>query len=194
MQFIELMATISGLLCVYFGIRQNILTWLFGLIQVVIYTYIFYEAALYSDVGLHVFYIFIQLYGYYSWTKKDENNQTLQPGLIGQWVYLWIILVVGSSFVLGSFMSTYTSASMAFPDAFTTTSSILAQFLMIRKKVESWIFWIVVNLYAIIIYASKGLLISSGLYFVFLFMAIIGLIEWNRAFLQKQKTYGAKEI
>ena len=194
MQFIELMATISGLLCVYFGIRQNILTWLFGLIQVVIYTYIFYEAALYSDVGLHVFYIFIQLYGYYSWTKKDENNQTLQPGLIGRWVYFWIILVVGSSFVLGSFMSTYTAASMAFPDAFTTTSSILAQFLMIRKKVESWIFWIVVNLYAIIIYASKGLLISSGLYFVFLIMAIIGLIEWNRTFLQKQKTYGAKEI
>ena len=182
MEWIEIMATLAGLLCVYFSIRQNILTWVFGFIQVALYTIVFYNASLFSDLGLHVFYMFIQFYGYYTWNKGAGTSTELKPSSIGNWMYVWILLAVSGSALLGYIMDSYTSASMAFPDAFTTTASIIAQFMMIKKKIESWIFWLVVNAYAIIIYSVKGLLFSSGLYAVFFIMAIIGLIQWNIAY------------
>lgn len=182
MQWIEIVATVAGLLCVYYSIKQNILTWVFGFIQVSLYVIVFYQVALYSDLGLHVFYMFIQFYGFYTWNKGSGTDAELKPSSIGNWLYIWILISIGCSAVLGYLMDKYTGASMAFPDAFTTTASIIAQFMMIKKKIESWIFWLVVNAYAIIVYAVKGLYPSAGLYFVFLVMAVIGLIQWNKAY------------
>jgi nicotinamide mononucleotide transporter len=187
MQWIEILATLAGLFCVYFSIKQNILTWVFGFIQVTLYTFVFYKAGLYSDLGLHVFYMFIQFYGFYAWNKDAGTDLALKPSSIGVWLYFWIPIAVLGSLGLGYLMSLYTGASMPFLDAFTTTASIIAQFMMIKKKIENWIFWIVVNAYAIIIYAVKGLIFSSGLYFVFLIMAILGLIQWNKAYLANRK-------
>jgi nicotinamide mononucleotide transporter len=187
MQWIEISATIAGLLCVYFSIKQNILTWLFGFIQVTLYTFVFYKAALYSDLGLHVFYMGIQVLGYYTWSKDAGTKKEISPSSIGNWLYFWIVLAILGSAVLGFYMNKYTDASMAFPDAFTTMASIIGQFMMIQKKIESWIFWLVVNAYAIIIYAVKGLYPSSALYLVFLIMAVVGLMEWNKAYYRNRR-------
>lgn len=179
MNWVEPVATLSGLLCVYFSIKQNLLTWVFGFIQVALYTWIFYQEALYSDMGLHVFYMGIQVVGYRTWKQGGNAEFEFNPSSIGWWLYVWIFVAIAGSVLLGLGMSSYTNASMAYPDAFTTTASIIAQIMMIKKIVESWIFWIVVNMYAIVVYAVKDLYFSTGLYAVFFIMAVWGLIQWN---------------
>lgn len=153
---LEIAGTIFGFLAVYLTIKENIWCWFFGLIQVVIFVFIFYTAKLYSDMILHIIYVFLQIYGWYHWKYGGKNENNLQITKITNTV-LWVLLTLVLTFVLGYLMQLKTDASFPYPDAFTTTASLVAQYLMIKKKLGSWLFWIVVDIVAIGIYFNKEL-------------------------------------
>lgn len=182
MSTIELIAVICGFLCVFFTIRENIWCWPTGLVQVSLYVYVFFEAKLYSDVILHIIYIFMNIYGWYFWLyggrqKQEAKVTALADNLLAGTVAGSIIAML----LLGYLMASRTDASFPYGDAFTTTFSLSAQWLMSRKKLESWHFWIAVDAVAIYIYAVKGLHLTAGLYTAFLIMAIIGLQKWKQS-------------
>ena len=180
---IEALAVLFGLLCVWFCIRQNIWCWPTGLIQVTLYIYIFYEVKLYSDLILQVVYVALQLYGWHHWLHGGQNRSALPLSrLESRQLSLWVILTIAGTGGWGWGMATYTDASVPYWDAFTTVASLVAQWLMTRKKVESWVFWIAVDIVAIGVYAYKSLLLTSGLYMVFLIMATAGLLSWRKDF------------
>jgi nicotinamide mononucleotide transporter len=180
---IEALAVLFGLLCVWFCIRQNIWCWPTGLVQVTLYIYIFYDVKLYSDLILQVVYVFLQLYGWHQWLHGGQNRTELHLSrLESRGLALWVVAVIAGTAVWGMVMAKYTDASVPYWDAFTTVASLIAQWLMTRKKVESWYFWIAVDIVAIGVYAYKSLLLTSGLYMVFLVMATAGLVSWRNDF------------
>ena len=178
---LELFGAVFGFLAVYFTIKQNIWCWYFGLIQVILYCFVFYTAKLYSDMILHFIYIFLQVLGWYNWKYGGSNQSALRVTLVTNATF-WIGLTVVVSLFLGYSMQSKTDASYPYADAFIMVASLVAQYLMIKKVVASWLFWIVVDVVGITIYCYKGLYFTTVLYVLFLIMAIIGYLEWKKAY------------
>ncbi|QDT64885.1 nicotinamide riboside transporter PnuC [Calycomorphotria hydatis] len=182
MTWIELTAVAFGIACVVLTIRQNIWCWPTGLVQVLLFIVIFYQVKLYSDLALHVIYVFLQLYGWYHWAYGGKSTASLKVTLLRlELRLLWLVFAVFGTFGLGFLMSTYTDASLPYGDAFTTVVSLIAQWFMTRKKLESWICWVAVDVVAIGIYLQKELYLTTGLYAIFLVLAISGYVAWLRS-------------
>ncbi len=176
---LEWVATVAGFICVYLLIKGNIWCFAFGFVQVSIYTWIFYDVKLYSDMALQVFYIGFQIYGWLLWKNaRDQSGHVIVKRGSSKEYILWIVAIVISTLILGSVMHHNTDASLPYPDAFTTCASLVAQWLLSHKKLFNWTVWIVVDVVAIVIYWQKGLFPTSALYACFLVMAIIGQWQW----------------
>lgn len=182
MTVVEVLAVIAGLLCVWLTVRRNIWCWPIGLIQVVLYIVVFARVRLYSDVMLQVIYIPMQIYGWHHWLRGDERRSTLPvTTLSSRDRLLWGAVAVIGSALWGFAMATWTNAAAPYGDAFIVVSSLAAHWLLARKKVESWVLWIAVDLVAVGVYGSRGLALTTGLYIVYLGLAAAGLSAWHRA-------------
>ena len=179
---IEAIAAIAGLLCVWLVGRQNIWCWPAGLVQVTLYVFVFYHAKLYSDLLLHVIYIVLQVYGWYAWLHGGAQGGTLEvTTLTAARRLLWLIVTLGAAAGWGALMARTTDAALPFADAFTLSASLVAQWLQTRKKIESWIWWIGVDLVAIVMFANRSLYITSALYAAFLVLCVTGFAKWRLA-------------
>lgn len=179
--FLEIVATVSGLIHVFLLTREKIIAWPFGIITVTIYVYLFYVSRLYSDAILHVFYIVLNSFGWYNWAKRtDDHAEVLITRLKTNWTAALAVAIVTGTFGWGYIMDTQTDADFAYFDAFTTVASVFAQYLLTQKKIDNWIIWIAVDLVAIPIYLLKGLYFTSGLYTVYLILCISGFLEWRK--------------
>ena len=184
MSWIEILAVVLGILCVGLTIRQNIWCWPAGLAMVTLYIFIFYEARLYSDMLLQVVYIGLQIYGWHAWLRGGPQQDRLQVTLLSSWHVLnWAVACVIFTAGLGAVMHLHTDASFPYIDAFTTVASLIAQWLMGRKKLQSWFVWIVVDVVSIGLYFAKALYLTAGLYTIFLIMATLGYLAWRKTFL-----------
>lgn len=178
---IEWIAVVFGFVCVVLTVRQSIWCWPTGLIQVALFIYVFYEAKLYSDVILHVVYVFLQFYGWYHWLYGGDRFQDLPVTSLGRRFALWVPAVLVCSLIWGFGMHVFTDAAVPYADAFTTVASLAAQYLLARKKLESWLLWISVDVVAIGIYWYKDLHPTALLYGVFLILASTGFAAWQES-------------
>ena len=125
----------------------------------------------------------MQLYGWYHWLHGGmENSKLTVSSMSILQLALWTIAGVAITALWGLFMARYTDASLPYADAFTTVISLIAQWLLARKKLESWYFWIAVDFVAIGVYLKKDLFMTTGLYAVFLVMASMGYLAWRHSF------------
>lgn len=182
MTAIEIVATVFGLACVVLTIRQSIWCWPTGLVMVILYAWIFFDAKLYSDSILQVIYIILQIYGWYYWLRGGPaKSEAVVSQLNWRARTGWVVAGLAGTGALGWTMARWTDASIPFWDAGTTVLSLIAQYLLAAKRIESWVFWIVVDVMAIGIYWTKELYVTSGLYCVFLVLATMGLFAWQRS-------------
>jgi nicotinamide mononucleotide transporter len=183
MLWTEAIATLFGLSCVVLTVRQSIWCWPAGLVQVALFCFVFWSAKLYSDLLLHVVYIGLQCYGWYHWIHGGGLNRTLPVSrLSASALAAWGIVVACGTLAVGAIMGTYTDAALPYPDAFIMVASLVAQWLLTRKVLESWLIWIGVDAVAIAVYWSRSLYFTTGLYAVFLGLAIAGFWAWKRSF------------
>lgn len=188
MTWMEVIAVLCGLLCVGLTIRQSIWCWPTGLIQVTLYILIFYKVKLYSDLILHIVYVFLQLYGWRHWLRGGENQSSLSVSRLGARRFIgWVMISLLGTAAWGFGMASLTDAAVPYWDAFTTVASLIAQWLMARKRLESWIFWMAVDVVAIGVYFHKSLFLTTGLYAVFLVMAAMGFIAWRKSWPSRSK-------
>lgn len=172
---------VAGLLCVVLAVRQNIWTWGAGLVQVSLYIVIFYRVRLYSDVILHVIYFGVQIYGWYNWLHGGRGRRALRVGTLSRRANAgWLAVTLAASALWGWGMASLTDAALPYGDAFTTVASLAAQWLIAQKRLETWYYWIAVDVVAIGIYWVKDLMLTSGLYAVFLVLCLFGLRAWRR--------------
>ncbi|GAB2696483.1 nicotinamide riboside transporter PnuC [Aliiglaciecola sp. 3_MG-2023] len=187
---IEWIATVSGFLCVFLIIKRSIWCFFFGFIQVSLYSYIFYDVKLYSDMLLHLIYVGFQVYGYWIWSKNldDGGHVVVHRGSNNLYVQISVLAII-ATVLWGWFMASNTDASLPYFDAFTTCVSLIAQWLMSHKKLYNWSFWIVVDVVAIWVYWQKALYPTSVLYLCFLVMACIGQYQWWRIYHKNSKQF-----
>lgn len=188
---IEIAATIFGLISVYLTVKEHIWCWPTGIIMVALYAYVFYNAKLYPDTGLQIFYFFIQFYGWYNWkyggNKKDQLHITT---LTRKQIISWSIIGIICTISMGYYMNTYTDAHSAYADSFITVVSVIGQWFLTKKYLENWHLWIAVDVVAVVTYSINKLYLTGGLYLVFLGLAIAGLVEWQKSLKKQAKHVG----
>jgi len=183
MTFNEIIAVVFSLICVILTIRRSIWCWPTGIVGVLFYGLVFYDAKLYSDMVLQGFYLLQCIYGMEKWmqsgidTKKKfikTERLSLAPAIshVGASILLWLLLY--------QLMTTYTDASLSMIDAALSVLSIIANYYLAKRILESWFIWIVVDVAYVGVFMYKGLYLSSGLYALFFVMAIYGLLEWKK--------------
>lgn len=179
----EAAGVILGLANVFLIVRRSVWNYPFGLATVMVYGVVFFEARLYSDVLLQVFFFVAQVYGWWYWTRglKAPTGRIVPETLSSSGRMIALACTATVSVSLGAVMGAFTDAALPFWDATVTAGSVTAQVLLARKNIENWLFWIGTDVLAIGLFAVKGLYVTAGLYGVFLLMAIAGLIAWRRS-------------
>lgn len=184
MTLLEVTAVACGLANIYLTVRQNIWSWAFGVVMVSLYIYIFYHARLYSDAILNVFFLVMQFYGWYQWTRGPVEHAVSLSPITRLRTRGWMLTAVGvaaGTAAVGTAMKRYTNAALPYPDAFTTMLSVIAQFLLTRKILDNWTLWIAADVIYVGMYTSRGLYPTAGLYVVFLVLCIKGYRDWKRS-------------
>lgn len=184
MDVTEIIAVVLGLISVYLVTKQNVWCYPLGIISVFIYIFIFYEVKLYADMGLQVFFIVLQAYGWYEWLYGGAGKTELNVAWGSKRLYLLTALFIASATaLLGYILHELTDASLPFVDSFLAVLSMAAQWMMAKKFIENWILWVIVNIGSIGMYAFKGLYFTTFLYIVYFGLAILGYKEWKRSLL-----------
>ena len=182
MSVTELIATIAGFLCLILLVRQNIWNFPFAIVQVTLSGYVFYQQRLYSDVILQGFFVILNVYGWIHWTRGTGRESELPvTRLRPMQMAGWSLAVVAATAAWGMFAKYQLKAAAPFLDGFILVGSLAAQWLTARKKLESWWLWILVDLVAVPLYASRGLYFLSALFATFIVLCLLGLREWRQS-------------
>jgi nicotinamide mononucleotide transporter len=182
---IEWVAAVCGFLAVALTIYRSVWCWPVGLVQVVLYISVFYDAKLYSDAILHVIYIGLQFYGWHQWRQASqcglkELHAVRVESLSVVGTGLALATCAGLTLSIGWLMSTFTDADWPFADAFIAGTSLVAQYLLAKRQLQNWYLWIVVDVVAVFVFYAKSLYPTAILYGLFLIMAVTGAIVWHR--------------
>ena len=183
MQWIEWIAAVAGAISVYLSARENIWSWPTAIVNVGLYIFVFLESGLYSDMGLQVVYLVLSVYGWYKWLYGGAQHTALHVSKATgrEWVAAGAIGIV-FWYALGRYTSTLPGVAYPYLDSALATLSLVAQWMMTRKKLENWALWIVADIVYVPMYIFKHLYVTAGLYAVFLVLAVLGLVGWRRSY------------
>ena len=175
---IESIAVLFSVLYVILATKQNIWCWAAAGISVALYIYICFSAQLFPETGLQVFYLIMAFYGYYNWAKKEQDLQITQWSA-GKHLTL-IITGAIITFLMGFYFATYTSAKMPIVDSFTTVFSVIATYMVVKKILGNWLYWIVIDTVSVYLFYSRDLHLTSLLFIVYTIIAVFGYFSWMK--------------
>lgn len=182
MTWLEAFAVFFGIASVFYSMRENIWVYPTGIISTLIYVWICFQYKLYADMGINAYYFSMSIFGWYVWTHPKEGKEELPVTWLKAtgWVVSLGIFAV-SYIVLVYVLVNFTDSDVPYWDSFTTASAFVGMWLMAKKKVENWIFWILTDLVAVPLYFYKGLILTSFQYIFFTVLAIMGLFAWIKS-------------
>ena len=185
----EVLAVVFGIVSVYLSTREHIWSWPTALVNVGLYFVVFYEAKLYADMGLQVVYFGLSLYGWYEWLYGGANRTELHVSRTTRplGVRLLIIGIVCAA-VLGTLLARFTDAALPYVDSATTSTSLVAQWMMTRKILENWAVWMAVDVVYVGMFIFKHLYLTAGLYTVFFVLAVMGYVQWKRSLAERRES------
>ncbi len=184
--WLELIAVFFGIMSVWFARQANLLVYPTGIISTVIYMYITFTIQLYADMGINFFYTAMSIYGWYVWTRRDDQQQvrpirwnTKKQQATGiALIPVLYVIIFALLYVFKQDDPEYMQSYIPYVDSFTTSIFLIGMYFMARKKIENWIYWIVGNVVSVPLYFIKGLVFTSFQFAVFLVLAVMGLMAW----------------
>jgi nicotinamide mononucleotide transporter len=182
----ELVAVILAVAYLVLAIRQNIWCWFCAAISTAIFVYLFARASLYMESLLNVFYFGMAIYGWSVWrggNAKDELPVAVWPLQVHVYAITIIICLAAAS---GFLLANYTDAAYPYVDSATTFAAIWATFLVARKILENWWYWLVIDFVSVFIYWTRGLEATAVLFIVYVILIPIGIAAWTRSYRQHQ--------
>lgn len=178
----EALAVILAVLYLLLAIRQNIWCWFCAGLSTAIFVYVYFAARLYMEAALNVFYFAMAVYGWYSWRHAGPANAE-RP--VTRWPLAWhgtaVLVITILSATSGFLLDRYTDAAFPYLDSATTWSATWATFLVARKVLENWWYWLVIDLASIGIYWSRDLELTAALFMLYVVMIPFGLVAWARS-------------
>ncbi len=206
MSYVEFFGTLFNIACVYLVARKNIWTWPTGIVAVALFAVLFYQLNLYADMFEQVFYIITGFWGWYAWSiakkPKDETEEIEvkrnSPMANIAWITGILMLTITGTWAMSRVHVWLPAlfpapASLPLLDVGTTIMSFAAQILLIQKRLENWILWIIVDVIAIGLYWYKGVMLVSILYMIFLVLATMGLINWYKTYRRETNEKGTRD-
>ena len=172
-------AVILAVLYFLLAVRQRILCWLCWIISSCLYLYVMYEAGLYMESMLQIFYIIMGFYGWSQWNKSDDQAsfQVNRWSLLNHLIAIAVVLML--TFASGQVLELYTQAAMPFIDALTTWAAVVTTYMVAKKLLENWIYWFVIDSISIYLFVSRELYFTAFLFLVYLFIIVIGYRSWR---------------
>lgn len=179
---IEVAAFVCGVANIILLTRRSIWNYPFGIVTVSLWGIVFFEAKLYSDVLLQIFFVVVQIYGWAHWlNRRDNTGHVIVTRITARSAIVYGCVAVAITGLLGGFMGTHTDASFPYWDASVAALSVVAQIMLARRLLENWLVWIIVDIDAVALYATKEIYPAAALYVIFLIICVIGYINWRRA-------------
>jgi nicotinamide mononucleotide transporter len=186
--WIEFIAVISGIASVWFSRQENILVYPVGLINTIIYIFISIKGHLYGEASVNLYYTIMSIYGWILWAKKDEQQQHVvlitlsSPKNWMQQLFFFVGFYIAIFLCLSYLKTNFAPGAIPWADAFASATAYTGMWLMAKKKVESWYWWLATNISSIPLYFVKHYVFTSVYYIVLFVLAIFGLISWmNKA-------------
>lgn len=187
MSWLEGLAVLLGLAYVLLAAKESMWCWPAALLSSGIYFYLCIKAQLYAETGLQVFYLIMAIVGWWSWTHgrtKAQSTSTDKPLPVISWPAKTHILVIAlntaATLLLGWALDTYTDAANPFLDSFTTVFSLFTTWMVTRKVLENWLYWIVIDAAAVYLYASRDLYLTALLFILYTLIAMGGYWKWQK--------------
>ena len=181
MNGLEIIAVISALLYVILAARKSLMCWPAAIISSICYGLLFSQAKLYSESLLQVFYLAMAVYGWLNWRKNLNSDEEL---LIQEWSVKSHFLNISLSLLVSLFIGylfSRTEASYPYIDAFTTIFAVSATFMVVKRVLSNWLYWIVIDAVGVGLFAAKGLYLTSALFILYVVIAVIGYMKWKNS-------------
>ena len=187
---LEIIAVFFGFLSVWFSKNNNILVFPTGLINTSIFVYLLLKWSLLGDMLINVYYFIMSIYGWYFWLKGTNNTVSPISKVSNTDIRIVVLLFISSSIFVSLVYTFFDKweTIVSYIDILTTAIFFAAMWLMVKRKVESWIFWIVGNIISVPLYLHKGLAFTSIQYFIFTVIAIAGYIKWKELYNKRIQT------
>lgn len=188
MDYLEIIGTLVGLVYLWLEYKASIYLWIAGMLMPAIYIVVYFNAGLYADFGINIYYLVAAVYGWFFWMwgkRKKSNNPEVGEDLpivhTPLKCYLPLILVfIGSFIAIAWILIRFTDSNVPWLDSFTTALSIVGMWMLARKYLEQWLAWILVDLVCCGLYIYKDLYFTSFLYGLYSIIAIFGYFKWKK--------------
>lgn len=178
---LEYVAVFFGIASVIFSRLENIWVYPTGLVNTVIYIYLSFVAGLYAEAGVNFYYTVMSIAGWILWAMKKDGQQVMHITRSTRREWLGSILFFGACWLLlFLILEHWTDSNVPLADGFASASAYTGMWLMTRKKLENWIWWIMTDIASIPLYFIKGFVFTGFQYLVFLVLACMGYFEWRR--------------
>ncbi|MGY8949262.1 MAG: nicotinamide riboside transporter PnuC [Flavobacteriales bacterium] len=187
---LEIIAVFLGISSVWFSKNNNILVFPTGMISTAIFIYLLYKWVLLGDMIINAYYFVMSIYGWYIWTRKKDNSETQITSINSKEKKASIIIFVSSLmfiYLVYVYFDKWDSVT-AYIDNLTTAIFFVGMWLMAKRKIENWIFWIVGDIISVPLYFYKGLTFTSLQYLIFTFIAIAGYYSWKKTLNKSHQT------
>lgn len=187
-QAIEIIGTLVGIIYLWLEYRASIYLWVASIIMPAIYLYVYYNAGLYADFGINIYYLLIALYGWAAWRygfhlfgskKKEEKELAITHTPKRVWGKL-ALTYIAAQCAITYILVNYTDSTVPRWDSFTTALSIVGMWMLARKYIEQWWVWLVVDAVSAWLYIYKGLYFTAVLYAVYAIISIFGYFKWRK--------------
>jgi nicotinamide mononucleotide transporter len=196
MSYLEFFGFVSGTIAVWLSARAEVLSWPIGIVNVVLSFFLYYQVQLYPDMFLQIFFLVTNVIGWWQWTHpkpgQEDRKSELKVSYMGWQKFMLVCVGTSAGTValgamaarLNEWFPLVFALPSAFPyaDSFILVMSVITTFFMIRKKIECWIIWIIVDIVATYLYFIKGVMLYSVLYLGFTVIAAFGLWRWTKEY------------
>tara|TARA_B110000037_G_scaffold216821_1_gene276648 strand:+ start:1412 stop:2026 length:615 start_codon:yes stop_codon:yes gene_type:complete len=184
---VEWLGTVTGIIGVYLSIKEKALAWAFFIICYGLYVYLSFSASLFAAMALNACFIPIAIYGWWQWSRTEKNDEKPNPkgelqisSLSATALVSTSVIAIVGTIAIGTLLTRYTEGADPYLDAFATTMSIIAQWMLGRKYIQNWIAWITADLTFVVLWGSQGYWLAVAMFLIFTALAVYGYVSWKK--------------
>lgn len=183
----EFWANLVTAVSILLAARNHVHTWWTGIVGCLLFGWVFFTAKLYADVTLQVFFITTSVIGWMHWLRRGTGAEGVTPIVRTPPGQMLAVLGAGAlvAAAYGALLHHFTDAYLPYVDALVMSLSVIAQLLLMARRLETWVFWVLVDLISVPLYLSRELRMTAALYAAFLVMALYGGWQWWRLWQQQ---------
>jgi len=180
--WIEIIGAILSLIYLYLSIKAKVSLWFFGIISSVFYSVVFFQTKFYADMSLQFYYVFISIYGWINWKRREKGNEQELPAskLTKKLTLILIFSTIGIYLIYYLILSQFTDSTIPKSDALVGALSVIGTWMLAKKLIENWLVWIAADALCVGLYIYKDLYPTAVLFVIYTVMAAVGYWQWKK--------------